>query len=192
VSETVSSGRETGRRAAGPSAARARGPRGCNRWVALSIVVVVAAGAVSGWRAGAFAPPARAGSGSRGQGTPATATAAVTRQDLSAVTPVTATLGYAGSYPVTGRGGGTLTWLPSPGQVIKQGQALYETDNGSPVVLLYGRVPDWRALDEGISGQDVSQLNHDLVQLGYADRADILALGWGYYSWETARRGAAA
>jgi hypothetical protein len=184
VSETVSSGRETGPREAGPSTAQARRPRGRNRWVALSIVVVVAAGAVSGWRAGAFAPPARSGSG--GQGTPATATAAVTRQDLSAVTPVTATLGYAGSYPVTGRGGGTLTWLPSPGQVIKQGQALYETDNGSPVVLLYGRVPDWRALDEGISGQDVSQLNHDLVQLGYADRADILALGWGYYSWETA------
>jgi hypothetical protein len=185
VSETVSTGRETGPKEAGPSAAEARRPRGRNRWVALSIVVVVAAGAVSGWRAGAFAPPARSGSGSGGQGESAPATAAVTRQNLSAVTPVTATLGYAGSYPVTGRGG-TLTWLPSPGQVIKQGQALYETDNGSPVVLLYGRVPDWRALDEGTSGQDVSQLNHDLVQLGYADRADILALGWDYYSWETA------
>ena len=190
MSETVSSSRETGPREAGLPAARARGPRGRNRWVALSIVVVVAAGVVSGWRAGAFASLASPGFGfgSGGQGTPAAApaTAAVTRQDLSAVTPVTATLGYAGSYPVTGRGGGTLTWLPSPGQVIKQGQPLYETDNGSPVVLLYGRVPDWRALDEGISGQDVSQLNHDLVHLGYADRTDIAALGWGYYSWETA------
>ena len=102
------------------------------------------------------------------------------------MTPVTATLGYAGSYPVTGRGGGTLTWLPSPGQVIKQGQALYRVDNGSPVVLLYGSVPDWRSLDEGATGQDVSQLNHDLVHLGYADRTDITALGWDYYSWETA------
>jgi hypothetical protein len=110
----------------------------------------------------------------------------VTRQDLSATTPVTATLGYAGSYTVTGQGGGTLTWLPSPGRVIRQGQVLYETDNGSPVVLLYGRVPDWRALDEGITGQDVSQLNHDLVRLGYADRANIEALGWDYYSWQTA------
>jgi multidrug efflux pump subunit AcrA (membrane-fusion protein) len=54
------------------------------------------------------------------------------------------------------------------------------------VVLLYGSVPDWRALDEGITGQDVSQLNHDLVKLGYAGRADIAALGWDYYSWETA------
>ena len=88
----------------------------------------------------------------RGQGAPAPATAAVTRQDLSATTPVTATLGYAGSYTVTGQGGGTLTWLPSPGQVIRQGQVLYQTGNGSPVVLLYGSVPDWRALDEGITG----------------------------------------
>jgi hypothetical protein len=110
----------------------------------------------------------------------------VTRQDLSAVTPVTATLGYADSYPVTGQGGGTLTWLPSPGQVIRQGQALYRVDNGSPVVLLYGGVPDWRSLYEGLTGQDVSQLNHDLVRLGYASRADIAALGWDYYSWETA------
>jgi hypothetical protein len=185
MSETVSSGRRPGR-----PAQQARGSRGRSRWVALGIVVVVAAGAVWGWRAGELASSAspRSGSGSEsgGQVTPPPATATVTRQDLSAVTPVTATLGYAGSYPVTGRGGATLTWLPSPGQVMEQGQPLYQTGNGSPVVLLYGRVPDWRALGEGVSGQDVSQLNHDLVTLGYADRADIQALGWGYYSWETA------
>jgi hypothetical protein len=170
----------------GRPASEAHGSRSRNRWVALSIVAVVAAGVVSGWRAGAFEPTASSGSGSGSGGQAAPATAAVTRQDLSAETPVTATLGYAGSYPVTGRGGGILTWLPSPGQLIKQGQPLYETDNGSPVVLLYGRVPDWRTLGEGLSGQDVSQLNHDLVQLGYANRADITSLGWGYYSWETA------
>jgi hypothetical protein len=147
-------------------------------------VVVVAAGAVAAWRAGVFSPAASAGPGQ--QGTPAPATAPVTRQDLLAATPATATLGYAGSYPVTGRGGGTLTWLPSAGTVLGQGQALYKTDNGSPVVLLYGSVPDWRALSAGVTGADVSQLNHDLVRLGYADRADIVALGWDYYSWETA------
>ena len=69
--------------------------------------------------------------------------------------------------------------------MIRQGQVLYETGNGSPVALLYGSVPDWRTLDEGITGQDVSQLNHDLVHLGYAGRADIVALGWDYYSWQT-------
>jgi hypothetical protein len=147
-------------------------------------VVVVAAGAVSAWRAGVFSPAASPGAGQQGAAVPATA--AVTRQDLSATTPVTATLEYAGSYTVTGQGGGTLTWLPSPGRVIRQGQVLYKTDNGSPVVLLYGSVPDWRTLDEGITGADVAQLNHDLVHLGYADRADVVALGWDYYSWKTA------
>jgi hypothetical protein len=110
----------------------------------------------------------------------------VIRQEIAATTPVSATLGYAGSYRVTGRGSGTLTWLPSAGQVIRQGQVLYKTGNGSPVVLLYGSVPVWRTLDDGVTGQDVSQLNHDLVGLGDADRADIAAAGWNYYSWETA------
>jgi hypothetical protein len=183
VSETVPRGREAGQRAEVLATGEARGPRGRGRWVALGIVVVVAAGAVAGWRAGVFSPAATPGAG--GQGAPAPATAAVTRQDLAATTPVTATLGYAGSYPVTGHGGGTLTWLPPAGQVIRQGQVLYETDNGSPVVLLYGSVPDWRPLDEGITGQDVAQLNHDLVALGDADSADISALGWDYFSWET-------
>jgi hypothetical protein len=164
------------------------GPQGGRRrrggWVALGIVVVVAAGAVPAWRAGVFSPAASSGAGQ--QGAPAPATAAVVRQDLSATTPETATLGYAGLYTVTGQGGGTLTWLPPAGQVIRQGQVLYKTDNGSPVVLLYGTVPAWRALDEGITGQDVSQLNHDLVRLGYAGRAGIAAAGWGYYSGETA------
>jgi multidrug efflux pump subunit AcrA (membrane-fusion protein) len=151
------------------------------RGVVLGIVIVAAAGLVSAWRSGAWSPAT-----SQAQSTPAPATAAVTRQDLAATTPVTATLGYAGSYPVTGHGGGTLTWLPPAGQVIRQGQVLYRTGNGSPVVLLYGSVPDWRALDEGVAGQDVTQLNRDLVDLGYAGRADIAAVGWDYYSWETA------
>ena len=158
--------------------------RGRGRWVALGIVAV-AAGVAPAWWAGVFSPAAS--SEAAGQEAAASATAAVTRQDLSAVTPVTATLGYANSYVVRGQGGGTLTWLPSPGQVIRQGQALYQTGNGSPVVLLYGSVPAWRVLDEGITGQDVSQLNHDLVELGYAGRADVVALGWDYYSWETAQ-----
>ena len=154
------------------------------RVVALGFVALVAAGVVPAWRAGVFSPAASSVAGR--QGAPAPATAAVTRQDLAATTPETATLGYAGSYPVTGQGGGTLTWLPPAGRVIRQGQVLYKTGNGSPVVLLYGSAPDWRDLDEGITGQDVTQLNHDLVDLGYAGRADTAALGWDYYSWETA------
>ncbi len=102
------------------------------------------------------------------------------------MTPVAATLGYAGSWTVTGQGGGTLTKLPPAGRVIGQGQVLYRVDNGSPVVLLYGTVPDWRALGEGMSGADVVELNHNLVSLGYANSADVAATGWDYFSWVTA------
>jgi hypothetical protein len=151
--------------------------------MAAGLVVVLAAGVVAGWRAGVFSAAASPGAGGPGA---APATGAVVQEDLSAQTPVSATLGYAGSYTVTGQGDGTLTWLPPAGQVIRQGQVLYQTGNGSPVVLLYGRVPDWRTLDEGVTGADVTQLNHDLVRLGYADRADIAALGWDFYSWATA------
>ena len=38
----------------------------------------------------------------------------------------------------------------------------------------------------GVTGPDVSQLNHDLVALGDANRADVAALGWDYFSWATA------
>jgi hypothetical protein len=186
VSETFSRGREAGQQAGALAAAQARGSRRRRRgsWVAAGIVVVLAAGAVAGWRAGVFSAAASPGAG-RAAGAPAPATAAVRRQDIAATTPVAGTLGYAGSWTVTGYGGGRLTWLPSPGQVIRQGHALYRVDNGSPVVLLYGSVPDWRNLAEGVTGADVAQLNHDLVHLGYANSLDIAGLGWDYYSWET-------
>ena len=176
--------------AAGPRAADAgvaRPRRGGGRPVAagLAVVVVLGAGAAVGaWRVGVFSSGNSGSSGISGSQHPP-ATAAVTRQDLVSQTPVDGALGYADSWTVTGKGGGTLTLLPSPGQVIRQGQVLYKTDNGSPVVLLYGTVPAWRTLAEGVTGQDVSQLNHDLVRLGYADSADISALGWDYFSWET-------
>jgi hypothetical protein len=152
-------------------------------WAATGLVLILATGAAAAWGAGVFSAAASSGAG--GQGAAPPAVAAVTRQDIAAATPVNATLGYAGSYPVRGQGGGTLTWMPSAGQVISQGQPLYKTGNGSPVVLLYGSVPAWRTLDEGVTGADVTQLNHDLVTLGDADSADISALGWDYFSWAT-------
>jgi hypothetical protein len=184
MNEIVPRGREAGQEekvTAVPETSRSHG-RG--RWVALGVVVAMAAGAVWAWRAGVFSPASSSGSGQQGAAAPATR--AVTRHDISATTPVSATLGYAASYQVTGQGSGTLTWLPSAGAVIRQGHVLYKVDNGSPVALLYGSVPAWRSLSEGLTGQDVSQLNHDLVALGDADRADIVAEGWDYYSWETA------
>ncbi|WP_160148912.1 peptidoglycan-binding protein [Amycolatopsis alkalitolerans] len=112
------------------------------------------------------ANPAGTGNGA------ATTTATVARQSLSARTSLTGTLGYAGDYTVTDADHGTMTWLPSVGQVIGQGEVLYRVD-GQPVVLLYGSTPAYRALAQGqkasdVTGTDVRQLNRDLVALGYA------------------------
>jgi hypothetical protein len=95
---------------------------------------------------------------------------------LSETTNVSGTLGYAGSYIVQGRAQGTVTWLPKPGAVIHDGQALYRVDE-VPVLLLYGSTPAYRSLGDGSAsaetGSDVAQLNHDLVALGYVRSADV-------------------
>jgi len=131
-------------------------------------VVVVAAAGVAVAVTGPFGGAGHAGGGPGAGGYP-TSLSTVTRGVLRSQTSVP-TLGYAGSYTVTGHGG-TVTWLPAPGQIIGQGQVLYRVNNGTPVVLLYGRVPAWRALTAGVHGADVRQLNHALVALGCATRA---------------------
>jgi hypothetical protein len=149
--------------------------------VAGTVAVVAAAGTALAV-VGPFGGPAPAASGNAA----GTSLQTIIRQTLESQTSVDATLGYAGHYGVVGKGGGTITWLPAAGRVIRQGQVLYRVDNGTPVFLLYGTVPAWRALSEGLSGADVRQLNRDLVNLGYANGADISAVGWDYFSWETA------
>jgi hypothetical protein len=186
VSDTVSRGTEAVPQAEALAAAKARGWRDRRRGgrVVVGVVVVLAAAAVSVWQAGVFSAAGSPGAGQVRLSAPATAV--VVRENLSAVTPVAATLGYAGTYTVTGQDGGTLTSVPEVGQVISQGQVLYRVDDGVPVVLLYGTVPDWRALGEGVTGADVAQLNRDLVAMGDAASADVAAAGWHFYSWATA------
>jgi hypothetical protein len=186
MSGTGSSGGAMARQELAGVAAQHAGQRQRRRRLAAGVTaaVMLGAGAAGAWRAGVFSAAASSGAGERSA--PAPATVPVERQDLSATTPVAATLGYAGSYTVLGQGGGTLTWLPQAGQVISQGQVLYRVNNGSPVPLLYGSVPAWRTLGAGLSGTDVSQLNHDLVNLGYAGQADVAAAGWDYFSAATA------
>jgi len=151
----------------------------------VAVVAVVVAGVVVAGVTGVFgsagSPRPAAG------GTDRTSTAVVTRRSLVSQTQVNATLGYAGSYSVAGKGGGTVTWLPAAGRVIGEGQVLYRTDNSVPVFLLYGRVPAWRALSEGMTGADVAQLNAGLVKLRYASRAALGSRsGWDFFSGETA------
>jgi hypothetical protein len=156
-------------------------------WVMAAAAVVVLVAAAVVWLAGGFGGRGASGLGAS-HGLYGTTTAVVRRETLSAQTTVNATLGYAGSYTLTvpGRGSpGVLTWLPPAGRVIGQGQVAYRTNNGVATYLLYGRVPAWRALEEGMHGADVAQLNRDLVRLGYADSGYIAAAGWRYFSWDT-------
>jgi peptidoglycan hydrolase-like protein with peptidoglycan-binding domain len=63
--------------------------------------------------------------------------------------------------------GGTITRLPAEGSVVRRGEVLYEVD-GRAVRVLYGSVPLWRRLGAGVSdGEDVRQLERNLVALGY-------------------------
>jgi hypothetical protein len=167
------------------------------RWVAGGVVVAVAAVAV----ALAVTDPFRArASPDTGGVSYRTSTATVTRQSLTSQTQEDATLGDAGSYGVvnkaqgpggssgssSGAGGGTFTSLPAVGQVVRQGRVLYVV-SGDPVVLLYGTTPAYRDLAEGDTGPDVTELNTDLVRLGYLTAARLGARpGWDYYGGETA------
>ena len=129
------------------------GRRGRRRRVTVTVaavVVVLAAGAAV-WLAGGFGARGPSGSGNAAS-LSGTTTQTVKRETLSAQTTLSATLGYAGSYPVSVPSSGSsgsparFTWLPRAGRVIRQGQVLYRTDNGVPAYLLYGRVPAWREL----------------------------------------------
>jgi peptidoglycan hydrolase-like protein with peptidoglycan-binding domain len=75
-------------------------------------------------------------------------------------------------YSVTNQTHGMYTTLPTLGQVIRQGHALYRV-NDRPVVLLYGSTPAYRTLSAGASGPDVAELNTDLVALGYATSTQL-------------------
>jgi hypothetical protein len=75
-------------------------------------------------------------------------------------------------YSVINQGHGTYTQLPTRGQVIRQGHALYRVNN-RPVALLYGSTPAYRTLSAGATGPDVAELNADLVALGYATHAQL-------------------
>ena len=59
--------------------------------------------------------------------------------------------------------------------------------SGAPVVLLYGGIPAYQDLSEGMTGTDVTELNNALVRLRLADRSALgPRSGWDYYSAETA------
>jgi Putative peptidoglycan binding domain/HlyD family secretion protein len=160
-------------------------PRQRRRRVALAVgtAVLAVAGGGAAWAAGAFRADSQPPSGVADNAYP-TALATVTLGSLSAQQQMSATLGYAGNYSVLNQATGVYTQLPAAGQVVRRGQVLYQV-NGDPVVLLYGSVPAYRSLSEGMTGADVRQLNANLVALGYATSSELDPAS-DYFSAETA------
>jgi hypothetical protein len=130
------------------------------------VVLLLAAAGVAAMLLEPFSGSGRANTGVTDNGYP-TGLATVVRRSLASRTSVSGTLEYAGNYSLVNQAQGAATWLPHVGQVIRRGGVLYRV-NGKPVVLLYGRVPAWRELKEGMTGKDVRQLNANLAALGYA------------------------
>ena len=133
---------------------------------------VVATIAVRGGQAAAGPPAA-----------PPVTTATVVRTDLATTVLTAGTLGYAETNPVVNQLTGTYTALPAPGQVIRPGQDLYRVDN-RPVALMRGATPAWRAFAPGMTGgPDVSELQGNLIALGYA--AGLLTAPSGQFDART-------
>ncbi|MFI6500761.1 peptidoglycan-binding protein [Nonomuraea typhae] len=107
------------------------------------------------------------------------ATAKVTRATLTETKTVDGSLGYGVSEAVTSRGQGTITWLPGEGDTITRGRAVYSVD-ADRVPLLYGSMPLYRTLQDGVEGMDVELLERNLSKLGYKG-FDVD----GDYTWAT-------
>src|SRR5205823_3854850 len=98
---------------------------------------------------------------------PGDATATVERRTLVEHAQVNGTLGYGAGAELYDRAAGTFTWLPRVGAVIGRGATLWRIDN-LPVVLMYGSLPAYRTLAQGVSdGPDVAQQNDNLIALGF-------------------------
>ena len=141
-------------------------------WVLAGAAVLVAVTATGGVVARSSAKQATAAA----QEPPAN-TATVEKGKLSAMVSQAGTLTYrarsdGSPYSVINQARGTYTKLPNSGDKIDCGDMLYRV-NDHPVLLLCGSTPAYRTLSKGDSGPDVTELNANLVHLGYASRAQL-------------------
>ncbi len=102
-----------------------------------------------------------------------TNTTPVERRDLVEEESFDGTLGYDDATTLNSGLSGTITYLRAEGSLVKRGQVLFEVDE-QPVILLYGKKPAYRTLQAGVEdGDDVRQLERNLVAMGYDPYDDI-------------------
>jgi hypothetical protein len=146
----------------------------------VAILVAIAASTFVALRLTVYGrPPASAATAS----SVSTNLATVVQQTLTSQLAVSGTLGYSGTYVVLNDAQGHYTALPAPGQLINDGDVIYQVD-GSPVILLYGSTPAYRTLCEYLRGPDVAQLNAALVALGYVSGSKLDPSS-NYFNWWT-------
>ena len=134
--------------------------------IAVGVVVLIVLGV------GSSSPPSQASAST------SSSTTTVQRRDLVEADTEPGTLSYANSHTVYNRLSGTITWLPSVGQVIKPGQALFRLA-GHPVVLMNGGTPAYRDLGPSDSdGLDILALNRNLVALGFNPGGIVVDDAW--------------
>lgn len=148
------------------------------------LVVVVVVGAAAGFRLLGGQDETEASSAAA----PASTTQVKVR-DLAVTEDVKGDLGYADGRELSAHRTGIVTSVVALGRTVKQGQKLYEIDQ-EPTVLLTGKVPAYRTLDNDSSnGDDVRQLERALKKLGYGDdltvdRKFTSATGDAIEEWE--------
>jgi hypothetical protein len=135
--------------------------------IAVGIVVAIVLG-------GGSSPPSRAANAPISSST----TAIVQRRDLVQIDTESGTLGYLNPQTVYNRLSGTITWLPSVGEVIRPGQTLFQV-GGEPVILMNGRTPAYRDLGSSDGdANDILELNRNLVALGFNPEGIIVDDAW--------------
>ena len=142
------------------------------RWVLSGAAVLVAATAAGVGVARSSAKPAT----SAAQKPPAN-TATVELGRLSDMVSQYGTLTYrarsdGSPYAVINRARGIYTKLPEDGDRVDCGDVIYRV-NDNPVLLLCGSTPAYRSLSKGDRGPDVTELNANLVDLGFASRTQL-------------------
>lgn len=91
----------------------------------------------------------------------------VTRGTLEGETTAVGTLHYADRYKFRGAFEGVVTKLPTPGTTLTQGDMIHQIGD-EPSYLMHGNTPAWRTFEPDMSnGEDVTQLETALQQLGY-------------------------
>lgn len=143
---------------------RNRRRKGRGKKVAAAIAVLLAGGAVTIATLGLG--PGQADDDAADSSLPPE-TAEVTRQTLVDRETTTGELGYGPTTTASGKLAGTLTEVPESGDKVARGEALFKVDD-KPVVLMYGGMPAYRDLKDGVSGPDVKQLEKNLDKLGYS------------------------